>query len=122
MEEVEKRLKHLQEEKKKREKEKEKPEKYSIFLEHFVDDNDNNNNSINGNIDINNKTKRKRLDTSKVFDDVEDQALITHWDKTFLDLKQQELAKNFFKSIQIIIIFTYSETYMSNKVKKHLYC
>jgi hypothetical protein len=39
--------------------------------------------------------KRKRFKTSKLFDDVEDQTLITHGDKTFLDLKQQELTKEF---------------------------
>jgi hypothetical protein len=32
-----------------------------------------------------------------VFDDVEDQTLITHGDKIFLDLKQLELAKEFFQ-------------------------
>jgi hypothetical protein len=100
-EEVEKRLKLFQEEKKKREKEKEKekPENYTIYPKHFIDDTDNNNNNnntnINSNIDLNNKIKRKRSETSKVFDDVEDQTLITHVDKTFLDLKQQELTKEF---------------------------
>jgi hypothetical protein len=93
--EAEKRLKHLQEVKKKREKEKETPEKYSIYPKHFVEDTNNNNNNTNANIDINHKTRRKSTQTSKVFDDVEDQALITHGDKTFLDLKQQELAKEF---------------------------
>jgi hypothetical protein len=94
-EEAEKRLKYLQEEKKKREKEKEKPEKYTIYPKHFIDNIDNNNN-VDANIDLNIKTKRKRLEISKTFDD-ENQSLITHGDKTFLDLKQQELAKEFFQ-------------------------
>jgi hypothetical protein len=94
IEEVEKRLKLLQEEKKKREKEKETPEKYSIYPKHFVDDNYNNNNT-DANIDLNSKTKRKRCEIPKTFDDDEDQSLITHGDKTFLDIKQQELVKEF---------------------------
>jgi hypothetical protein len=56
---------------------------------------ENRDDETNANIDINNKTKRKRLDTSKVFEDEEDESRITFTDKKFLYLNQENLAKEF---------------------------
>jgi hypothetical protein len=58
------------------------------------------NNENNESFDINNKVKRKRLQIDKSnienkFDNEEDESRITFNDKTFLDLKQENLAKNF---------------------------
>jgi hypothetical protein len=76
----------------------------------LVDYKDNNNTDVN--ININTKTKRKRFETSKTFDDDKDQALLTHGDKTFLNLKQQELAKEFLqKYVDNDNLYTFKNIY-----------
>jgi hypothetical protein len=119
IEEADNRWKYIHEEKKKREK-----KKYlksilstlSTLLMIMI------NNNSNTDVKIDLKTKRKRSETSKVFDDDEDQALITHGDKTFLDLKQQELVIEFLQKYADNDNLYIFKNIFEQQVKKHLYC